>query len=91
VLILLLAVALYWLTEGLTDAAACVSRVALLPCLVFYSAFDSIVGLSRGLLAHYESQLSSAQQAALPGVIDALFSRARHPVPLRFGLTGSWS
>jgi hypothetical protein len=47
-LILLLAVAVYWLTEGLTGAAARVSRAALLPYLVFYIAFDSIVGVSAG-------------------------------------------
>ena len=34
-LILLLAVAVYWLTEGLTSTAARISRVALLPYLVF--------------------------------------------------------
>src|SRR5215468_5581558 len=80
-LILLLAVAVYWLTEGLTGTAARVSRAALLPYLVFYSAFDSIVGVSRGLLAHYGSQLSSARQAALPGVADALFNNVHHLVP----------
>lgn len=53
---MLLAVAVYWLTEGLTSTAACVSRIAPLPYLVFCSAFDTIAGLSRGLLAHYGSQ-----------------------------------
>ena len=90
-LILLLAVSVYWLTEGLTGTAARVSRVALLPYVVFYSAFDSIVGLSRGLLALYGSQLSSARQAALPGVADALFNNVHHLVPYTFGLIGSWS
>jgi len=96
-LILLLAVALYWLTDGLTNIAARVSRIALLPYLVFYSAFDSLVGLSRGLVAHYGSQLSSAQQAVLPGVIDALASSWSQPfspaVPFTIGLiaTLAWA
>jgi len=92
-LILLLAVAVSWLTEGLSSTAARVSRIALLPYLVFYSAFDSIVGVSRGLVAHYGSQLSSVQQAALPGVIDALASSWSHPfspaVPFTIGLIAS--
>jgi hypothetical protein len=87
-LILLLAVAVSWLTEGLSGTAARVSRGALLPYLVFYSAFDSIVGVSRGLVVHYGSQLSSVQQAVLPGVIDALNSPTS-PVPFTISLIGS--
>ena len=51
-LLILLLAAVYWLTEGLTSTAArC--RVALLPYLVFYSAFDAVVGLSNGLVVKY--------------------------------------
>src|SRR5215831_19641673 len=89
-LILLLAVAVYWLTEGLTGTAARLSRVALLPYLVFYSAFDSIAGLGRGLVALYGSQLPAARQAVLPGVTGA-FSATWHPVPLMIDLIGSLS
>jgi len=90
VLILLLAVAVYWLTEGLTSTAARLSRMALLPYLVFYSAFDTIVGVSRGLVAHYGSQLPAAQQAVLPGVTDAL-SAIWHPVTFTIFLIGTLS
>ena len=92
-LILLLAMAIYWLTEGLTSTAARVSRVALLPYLVFYSAFGSITGVSRGLVAHYGSQLPSAQQAVLPGMTGALGISPQHPVPLTIFLIGtaSWA
>jgi hypothetical protein len=91
-LILLLAVAVYWLTEGLTSTPARLSRVALLPYLVFYSAFDTIVGVSRGLVAHYGSQLPAAQQAVLPGVTDAL-SPFWHPVTFTIDLIAclSWA
>ena len=60
-LILLLAVAVYWLTEGLTSTAARISRVALLPYLVFYSAFDAVVGLSNGLAVKYGSELPASR------------------------------
>jgi hypothetical protein len=66
-LILLLAVAVYWLTEGLTSTAARISRVALLPYLVFYSTFDAVVGLSNGLVVRYGSELPPAEQAVLTG------------------------
>ena len=89
-LIMLLAVAIYWLTEGLTSTAARLSRVTLLPYLVFYSAFDTIVGVSRGLVAHYGSQLPAAQQAVLPGVTDAL-SAIWHPVTFTIFLIGTLS
>ena len=89
-LIMLLAVAIYWLTEGLTSTAARLSRVALLPYLVFYSAFDTIVGVSRGLVAHYGSQLPAAQQAVLPRVTDAL-SAIWHPVTFTIFLIGTLS
>ena len=55
VIISLLALAVALLTQGLSDSAAIVSRVALVPFLAFYSAFDASVGLSGGLLARYVS------------------------------------
>ena len=55
VIISLLALAVATLTRGVSDSAASVSRVALVPFLAFYSAFDASVGLSGGLLARYVS------------------------------------
>src|SRR5512133_4161249 len=55
VIISLLALAIATLTRGVSDSAASVSRVALVPFLAFYSAFDASVGLSGGLLARYVS------------------------------------
>ncbi len=90
-LILLLAVAIYWLTEGLTSTAARISRVALLPYLVFYSAFDAVVGLSNGLVVKYGSQLPPAEQAVLARVSDALAELVHQPVPLTIYLIGTLS
>jgi hypothetical protein len=55
VIISLLALAIATLTRCVSDSAARVSRVALVPFLAFYSAFDASVGLSGGLLARYVS------------------------------------
>jgi hypothetical protein len=78
-LILLLAVAVY---RRLTSTAARISRVALLPYLVFYSAFDAVVGLSNGLVVKYGSELPPAEQAVLTGVSDALANLIHQPVSL---------
>jgi hypothetical protein len=62
VIISLLAVAVAVLTQGLIDPAATVSRVALMPFVAFYSAFDASVGLSGGLLARYVSGHPATQE-----------------------------
>jgi len=91
-LILLMAVAIYWFTEGLTGPVAQSSRVALLFYLVFYSAFDSVVGLSNGLVAQYGRGLTVAEQAVLPGVSDALSGGGfDQPVPFAIALIASAS
>jgi hypothetical protein len=46
----LLGLVLWFLTEGLEGPAATTSRLALVSFLVFYSAFDSAVGIATGLL-----------------------------------------
>jgi cytochrome bd-type quinol oxidase subunit 2 len=57
-----LALAISTLTSGVSDSAASVSRVALVPFLAFYSSFDASVGLSGGLLARYVSGHSTARE-----------------------------
>jgi len=90
-LILLLAVAVYYLTEGMTSAAARVSRIALLPYLVFYSTYDSVVGLSTGLVVHYGAGLAPDEQAVLPGVTTVLTGSVDQPIPWVIVFIGSLS
>jgi hypothetical protein len=68
-----------------------VGRVALLPYLVFYSAFDAVVGLSNGLVVKYGSELPPAEQAVLIGVSDVLANLVHHPAPLTLYLIGTLS
>jgi lysylphosphatidylglycerol synthetase-like protein (DUF2156 family) len=70
VLVSLLALAVAALGHGLSSRAALLSRVALVPFLAFYGAFDASVGLSGGLLAHYVS--------ANPGTSEDLRRAADH-------------
>jgi hypothetical protein len=46
----LLAATLWLLVDGISSCAATVSRLALVPFLAFYSAFDSVVGIGTGTL-----------------------------------------
>jgi hypothetical protein len=80
-LILLLAVAIHRLTDGLTSIAARISRVALLPYLVFYSAFDAVVGPRNGLVVKYGSELLAAEQAVLIGSATSLQTSYISPCP----------
>lgn len=50
---------------GRSDTGARVSRIALLPYLVFYSAFDSVVGLSNGLVVRCHA-VRAHRDAAVP-------------------------
>jgi hypothetical protein len=61
-IISLLALAVAALTQGLSDPAATMSRVAVVPFVAFYSAFDASVGLSGGLLARYVSRHSATRE-----------------------------
>jgi hypothetical protein len=67
------------------------TKVLELPCLVFYSAFDAVVGLSNGLIVKYGSQLPPAEQAVLPGASDAHADLVNQPVPLTIYLIGTLS
>ena len=49
-LLALLAATLWLLVDGLSSCAATVCRVALVPFLAFYSAFDAVVGIGTGTL-----------------------------------------
>jgi hypothetical protein len=69
-LVFLLGLTLWFLTEGLAGRAASLSRLATALFLVFYAAFDSVVGIGTGLLA----QVVDAERAIDPtvgaGIVD---------------------
>jgi hypothetical protein len=59
------------LARGLRSPAATMARVAVLPFAAFYSAFDAVPGLSKGLLANYAQQ-HPAQAGVLTDASSAL-------------------
>lgn len=91
-LVLLLGLALWFLTEGLSGRAATVSRVATAFFLVFYAAFDSVVGIGTGLLARLVDGVPGLDPAAASELVDRYWAaRVRPPVGPLIGVAQlSW-
>ena len=70
----LLGLAVYLLLDGVHNAAANLSRVALAVFIPLYCAFDALAGLGTGLLAHLASQLPSNQTGVAESLIDRYWS-----------------
>jgi len=66
----LLALALYYWLEPLTGRAARVGRIALACFVVFYPAFDALVGIGTGVMIQTAQQLDPSQLAAAQELIN---------------------
>jgi hypothetical protein len=80
-LVLLLGLAVWFLTEGLSGRAATVSRLATAFFLVFYAAFDSVVGIGTGLLASLVEGVPGLDPTAASELVDRYW-RARVSPPV---------
>ena len=58
-----LGLTLWFLLEGLEGKAATIGRLAIIPFLVFYSAFEAIVGIGTGLMAWRAQEVAGPDQA----------------------------
>jgi hypothetical protein len=58
----LMAVAIFLLLRGIESRAAQVSRIALVPFVVFYLTWEALQGIANGLLAEQVNQLPAADQ-----------------------------
>jgi hypothetical protein len=63
VFIPLMALAVYLLLRGLDGTAARVSRIALVPFVVFYSAWEVLQGIANGILVHQVNALPASERA----------------------------
>ena len=64
--------AVWRLLDGLSSAAASVSRAALVVWTVFFTAYDSIQGVATGILIRRANDLAGEEQAAVGRAIDFL-------------------
>ena len=65
----LLGIAAFVLLQGLSSRAATVSRIALVFFLVFYTAYETSVGVGTGILVDYANGLPASEQAVVAGAI----------------------
>ena len=65
----LMALAAYLLLTGLGSRAATISRVALLPFVAFYTAWETTIGIGNGVLVNYANGLPEGEQAVMSDAI----------------------
>ena len=83
VFIPLTAVAIYLLVRGVAGTAARVSRIALLPFVVFFSAWETLQGIATGILGHELNERPADERAAGATLIQAF---AEHPLARDLGV-----
>ncbi|TMD87497.1 MAG: hypothetical protein E6I79_11555 [Chloroflexi bacterium] len=69
----LLALSLYLLLKGVQNVAATISRISIAIFVIFYPAFDGLIGIGTGTLIRYAASLPAAQRVFLGNVIDAFW------------------
>jgi hypothetical protein len=82
----LMAVAVYLLLRGVEGIAAWVSRIALVPFVVFYSAWEALQGIGVGILVNELNGLPQAQPALREDLVQDF---AEHVLIGPFGVFGS--
>ena len=65
---------IWLLVEGVTNRAAMVARVLIIPFLVVYTALDSILGIAWGLAAEAANDLPAPVQPGAGRLIDELIA-----------------
>jgi hypothetical protein len=82
----LMAAVIYLLLRGVEGTAAWVSRIALVPFVVFYSAWEVLQGIGVGILVNELKGLPQAQPALREDLVQDF---AEHPLIGPFGVFGS--
>lgn len=78
-LVALLGVTLWLLVDDLRTAAARVTRVSVVVFLVFYTAFDAIVGIATGVLAALARSAPEGERAAALGLVERFWEARLDP------------
>jgi hypothetical protein len=90
----LMAAAVYLLVRNLRGTAATVSRVALLPFVLFYAAWEAVIGLATGALVQQANDAPAAKRPAMSDSIQALQDNVIVGDPgivLAIGALGWWT
>jgi hypothetical protein len=68
----LMGVALYLLVQDLPGKAATISRLAIGPFVLFYAAWEAVIGLGTGALVQHANDLPPGQRPAVSDAIQSL-------------------
>jgi hypothetical protein len=79
----LMAVVVYLLLRGVEGTAARVGRIALVPFVVFYSAWETLQGIGNGVLVNEVNGLSAAERGTGADLVQAF---AEHPLVRDLGV-----
>jgi hypothetical protein len=72
----LMGVALYTLVRDLPGKAATISRLAIGPFVLFYSAWETVIGLATGVLVQHANDSPAGERPAISDAIQALGDNA---------------
>ena len=82
----LMAVAVYFLVDGLLGPAATASRLGMWLFIVFYVALDAMSGVATGMQLRYANGLDVVQQTAIVNTVD---SQNNDPVTILIAVLGT--
>lgn len=68
----LMGLALYILVRDLLGRAAGISRMAIVPFVLFYGAWEAVIGLATGALAQHANDAPAGERAAVSDAIQSL-------------------
>jgi hypothetical protein len=74
-----MAAAVYLLLRGIDGTAAHVGRIALIPFVVFYSAWETLQGIANGVLVDQVNALPESSPADRPIDHHVAGPKAKHP------------
>jgi hypothetical protein len=86
-----LAVGVHLMLRGLDGRAATISRLALVPFVVFFVAWEANLGIGTGMLVEYANGLPAAERAPFAAAVQEHYT---HPIfgdPSVFGALGNLS
>lgn len=72
----LMGVALYMLVRDLPGRAATISRLAIGPFVLFYAAWETVIGLAIGVLVQHANDAPAGERAAVADAIQAVGENA---------------
>lgn len=76
IFIALLGIVLYMLVRDLPGTAARITRVAVIPFVVFYAAWETVIGLAVGALVQHANDVAASDRPAVAEAIQSLGDNA---------------